>query len=143
MIKNFDKTLIKPASVNLRLDSIYKVVASKPIRIDERGNISELELPYTLKPGDYIIGKSVEDFEIPPNYAIYHFHRTFTTRLGLEIIGGFGDPGYKGQIYFGIKNVGENTIVLHKDDSLSKVIILPVEGKTIPLISRFLGGKLL
>lgn len=143
MIKNFDKTLIKPASVNLRLDSIYQIKSSKPIMVANKGESTELKLPFTLKPGDYIIGKSVEDFEIPINYAIYHFHRTFTTRLGLEIIGGFGDPGYKGQIYFGIKNVGENTIVLHKDDSLSKVIILPVEGKTIPLISRFLGGKLL
>ena len=144
MIKNFDGTQIKPGSVNIRLDSLYKIGSKKKICPD---NITVQEccisLPYSLKPGDYVLGKSMEQFTLPKNYCIYHTHRTSTMRIGILIVGGYGDPGYKGEIYFGIKNIGENTVVLKRAMSLSKVIFIAVEGNSLPLISRFQGGKLL
>lgn len=33
-------------------------------------------------------------------------------------------------------------VVIEKGMSLSKIIVFPVEGQTIPLLSRFMGGKL-
>ena len=145
MINNYDNKLIKPASVHIRLDSLYKVTSEAIIdlsnELTQQGK--KVELPYVIKPGEYLIGKSIEIFKIPVDLCIFHVHNSSMMRIGLQIIGGYGDPGYEGELYFGIKNIGENTIKLSQGISLSKVIVLPVEGKTIPLISRFMGGKLL
>ena len=145
MIKNFDRGLIKPASIGLRLESLYRTSSKNVIDLNSDFSIEkeEIKLPHTIKPGEYLIGKSKEVFEVPNNCCLLHVHNSSSMRSGLQIIGGYIDPGYKGELFFGIKNIGNHEISLQQDVSLSKIIVLPVEGKTIPLITRFMGGKLI
>lgn len=142
MIENYSSKNIKPASINIHLNKIFKIENQKIINFSKKIKYKELKLPYILKPNEYILAKSKEILNIPQNVCILHIHRTTTMRRGLNIIGGFGDPGYKGEIYYGIKNIGNNNIELNKNDSLTKIIFLSIDGKTIPLITKYLGGRI-
>lgn len=144
MLAPFDKTLIKPASINLRIARLHALEASSPLSV-RKGTLPKaksLKLPYTLKPGEYIVAETVESFDLPSTVAILHLQRTRATRLGLQILGGYGDPGYHGTVHFGIHNIGGMRVVISEGDSLSKIIVFPVDGQTVPLLSRFLGGRL-
>lgn len=143
MIKNHDPTQIKPASINIRISALFKIKSQEVIDPEERNvQYQELPCPYTLKPNEYVLAKSIESFNLPPNLCMFHLHRTMAMRIGLSIGGGFADPGYHGEIFFGIKNMGDSDVIIHKNTSLTKVIFFPVQGRTIPLISKYLGGKL-
>jgi deoxycytidine triphosphate deaminase len=146
MIKNFKRECIRPANINLRLDKLFKIQKGKVIdwMENKRPEMKELKLPYTLIPKEYVIGKTIETFDVPPNISCLILPVSKCFRSGLIVTGiGTAEPGYKGELHLGIYNASENKVILRKEMELIKVVISKVEGNTIPLQSEWSGGKLI
>ncbi|MBS3060541.1 MAG: dCTP deaminase [DPANN group archaeon] len=145
LINNYKKKNIQGAAIELRLGSLYKqdkgTVDILEGKWPDAKEILIEEKPYTLKPGEFILGKTIESFDVPDDLAALVVPRSTIFRMGIESSTGFVDPGYQGELVVPMKNVGENPILLKHGMAVVKVIFLEVKGGTIPLFTRYMGGK--
>lgn len=143
LLENYDLEKLGPTSINLRLKELYKLKKGKidfSKKTPETKLIS-LEKPYTLKPGEFVLGKTIEKINMPENLVGLLLKKGKAFRIGLDIHCSLVDSGYKGEIIFGIHNMSENEIVIRKKMSLNQLIILNTKGKSIPLVTQFIGGE--
>lgn len=124
----FSEDQVQPASIDLRVDRVHwrpQNIRLLPIDLSSRLRASILsrrptyqsELPargkFKLRPGDIIMGRTLEKFTIPKGYAAEIFTRSSFARLGLSVtFGGYINPGYRGHMPLQIKNLGKHTIWL-------------------------------
>jgi len=146
MIKNYLKANIGPCKYTFCLGEIFK---HKPISVVDASKdlfpeLVELKLPYILKPGEFIIGRTVEEFDTPLDLMSIYSPSSLSVRIGLNIICGvINDPGYKGKAIFGIHNISENKIKLFNGMELLHTAFLELKGKAVPVQTRYMGGKIL
>ncbi len=144
MIENFRKDRIGPCSYDLTLGELF---AYKKKTIDVNKNklpeFSPLKLPYVLKPNELVMGRSVEIFHVPLDLMAIFKMRSTAFRLGLNILIGVMDPGYNGEIVFGIHNISKSSVVLHKGMSLVQGVFINMKGDAVPIQTKYMGGKLI
>lgn len=146
MIENFKKENIGPCKYDFELGEIFKhKKTEKVIDISENKlpELVELKLPYVLKPGEYVLGKTIEKFDTPLDLMSIYAIRSTAFRIGLNIICGINDPGYKGNAVFGIHNVSQNKVKLFKGMKLLQTAFLELKGEAIPIQTKYMGGKVL
>ena len=145
---------IQPASVDVRLD---RQIASflSPERysfIDIRSDLSDLTrveeipdpLPYILKPGQFILGSTLEHVELPDDVVARLEGKSSLGRLGLLIhsTAGYVDPGWKGQLTLEITNVAPVQITLYYGMKIGQISFLRLSTSAErPYGSSGLGSK--
>ena len=145
---------IQPASVDVRLD---RQIASflSPERysfIDIRSDLSDLTrveeipdpLPYILKPGQFILGSTLEHVELPDDVVARLEGKSSLGRLGLLIhsTAGYVDPGWKGQLTLEITNVAPVQITLYYGMKIGQISFLRLSTPADrPYGSSGLGSK--
>lgn len=111
MIEPFDPKQVQPASYDIRLGETFRVF------LPHRAEIVDLDDPktwehlsehkrvpngksFTLQPGQFALGRSVEQFKVPADIAVRLEGKSSLARLALAIhvTGGFIDPGFEGTI---------------------------------------------
>ena len=144
MLKDFKKENIEPCTYDLRLGELFK---HSKIDIIEIPNVKPeaitLKLPYMLKPGEFVIGRTIESFDMPLDLTAMLKGRTSMMRFGLNIMAAIMDPGYKGQIVFGIQNITQSPIKIVKGMKLLQAMFFELKGQAIPVQTKYIGGKLL
>ena len=119
---------LQPASVDIHLDSVI-TVPSKGV-IDPREKQVPVEIRqmsadrcFTLKPGQFVLGQTIEWVEIPVDLVARIEGKSSIGRLGLSvhITAGFVDPGFSGKLTLELKNDSEGWIVLHPGLSIGQV----------------------
>ncbi|MFT4304689.1 MAG: dCTP deaminase domain-containing protein [Candidatus Woesearchaeota archaeon] len=145
MIKNYQKENIGPCKYSFRLGELYKhkKIDCVDLSKDKVPELKKLKLPYTLKPGEYVIGKTIEEFDTPIDLMSFYSMSSRAIRIGLNIMCGINDPGYKGNAIFGIHNVSNNKIKLFKGMKLLQTLFSDLQGNAIPIKTKFMGGKIL
>lgn len=136
MIADFDVSCFKPVSYELRLASVATL-------LDDGKDVPDLrdkQLPFVLKSGEYVIGKSVESLKMPANMLGLLVPTSFAIRIGLSISSGKVDPTFTGNVSFGIQNLTKRDITLKKDMRLVHLMVSEFKGETIPLESKYFGG---
>ena len=145
---------IQPASVDVRLD---RQIASflSPERysfIDIRSDLTDLTrleeipdpLPYILKPGQFILGSTLEHVELPDDVVARLEGKSSLGRLGLLIhsTAGYVDPGWKGQLTLEITNVAPVQITLYYGMKIGQISFLRLSTPADrPYGSSGLGSK--
>lgn len=144
MIENFKQENIGPCSYDFRLGELFKheKIALVDLEKNKLPKLKKLKLPYIIKPGEYIIGRTIEKFDTPLDLMSFYSMKSIAFRLGLDIMCGMNDPGYKGNAVFGIKNISENKIKLYSGMCLLQTIFSTVKGNAIPIKTKYMGGKL-
>lgn len=146
MIKNFKLENIGPCVYNFRLGKLYRHKKTNKVidvESDLLPELEELKLPYIIKPGEYIIGKTIEEFDTPLDLMSLYAMRSIGIRIGLNIIHGINDPGYKGNAIFGIHNISHNKIKLFEGMELLQTAFVNLKGDAIPVDTKYMGGKIL
>ena len=64
-------------------------------------------------------------------------------RIGLNIICGLNDPGYKGKAVFGIQNISQNKIKITKNMKLLQTAFIDLKGNSIPIQTKYMEGNLI
>ena len=109
-INPYDPDLVQPASVDIRLDEDLISFTYEPpfTPIDVKDPESDLYKrphnikndPYTIEPGEFILGNTLEKITIPNDIAARVEGKSSLGRLGLIVhaTAGFVDPGWSGNL---------------------------------------------
>lgn len=127
LIDPFDEDQLQPCSYDVRLDSRIKRFAktndlaihiingsSKELHGVSMDTINVANMAYALRPGEFILGSTVEAVSIPDYLACRFEGKSSLGRIGLmtHVTAGFIDPGFQGTITLEIKNENQFPILL-------------------------------
>ncbi len=147
-----DRELTNPegAGFDLRLGEVFKISGSaflgeterktpniKLIQKYSKDNKSSLK----IKPGDFYLVKTVEKINLPLNLSAVIIPRTTTFRSGIFIRTGPIQPGYQGELTFGLKNEGPITVEIEMGARFVHVLFHEVAGGGSKYRGQWQGGR--
>lgn len=98
MVEPYDPRLVNPASLDVRLGFELMVeIADFPdlIPVDITGHTKAN--PFLLRPGEFVLGCTVETFYLPTHIAAQFALKSTRARQGIEhLMAGYCDPGWRG-----------------------------------------------
>lgn len=121
------ETQIGSCSIDLRLGNVFRIFESGVHGvIDPRKNaakeftkeiIVKVGDPFIMQPGDFILGTTVEDVEIPDDLVGSLEGRSSIGRLGIIVHSTAAtiDAGWKGHITLELANMGKLPVALYPD----------------------------
>jgi len=120
-IDPWEKERLQPASYEIALGSQFRIFdplveVIDPLNVRDYTklvNIDDDEQPwydagyYLLRPGEFVLGSSVETFTFPPDLAGELTGKSSIGRLGIQVhsTAGFFDPGFSGTATLEISNL--------------------------------------
>jgi dCTP deaminase len=131
----FDDALIQPSSVDVRLDSLFRVFNNtRYTHIDPAQRQDELTTlveakegePFVLHPGEFVLGATLERCSLPDDLAGRLEGKSSLGRLGLltHSTAGFIDPGFSGHITLELSNVANLPITLWPGMKIGQLCLL-------------------
>lgn len=94
-----------------------------------------------IKPGDFFLVKTIEKINLPINLSAVIIPRTTTFRSGLFIRTGPIQPGYSGELTFGLKNEGPVTVEIEMGARFVHLIFSEIKGKGAAYRGQWQGGR--
>jgi deoxycytidine triphosphate deaminase len=147
------------AGFDLRLGEVYKIKGSAFLGETHR-KTADVELvakyepkkPHSakasrgkqsikIKPGDFFLVKTIEKINLPLNLSAVIIPRTTTFRSGLFIRTGPVQPGYSGELTFGLKNEGPITVEIELGARFVHVLFHEVKGGGSAYRGQWQGGR--
>jgi deoxycytidine triphosphate deaminase len=119
-----DRELNSPegAGFDLRMGEVYEISGDGFLGVQERKTPdakllaandpgkAEAENYFEFKPSEYYLVKTMEKVNLPTTLSGIIFPRTTMFRSGLGLFNGIVQPGYQGELTFGICNLGKSNI---------------------------------
>jgi dCTP deaminase len=128
----FDETMVQPASIDIRLDTRFRVFRNyKYSSIDPRMPQDELtELvnvregeEFYVHPGEFMLGNTVERISLGDDLVARLEGKSSLGRLGLIVhaTAGYIDPGFTGNITLELSNVANLPIRLYPGMKIGQI----------------------
>jgi dCTP deaminase len=135
VIDPFDERCIQPSSVDLHVDSQFRVFAnSRYPFIDVRADMPDLtelvevngDEPFILHPGEFVLGSTLERVALPDDLVARLEGKSSLGRLGLLIhsTAGYVDPGWDGYLTLELSNVANLPITLYPGMRIGQISFL-------------------
>ncbi len=132
VIDPFDPTCVQPSSVDLHVDSRFRVFAnSRYPYIDVRQEMPELtelvevgpDEPFILHPGEFVLGATLERVALPDDLVARLEGKSSLGRLGLLIhsTAGYVDPGWDGYLTLELSNVANLPITIYPGMKIGQI----------------------
>ena len=132
VIDPFDPACVQPSSVDLHVDSQFRVFAnSRYPFIDvkqEMPDLTELvevkpDEPFILHPGEFVLGSTLERVSVPNDLVARLEGKSSLGRLGLLIhsTAGYVDPGWDGYLTLELSNVANLPITLYPGMKIGQI----------------------
>lgn len=135
---------------DLRLGEVYKISGSaflgethrqtpeiETIETYKKGQIRTIK----IKPGDFFLVKTIEKINLPVNLSAVIIPRTTTFRSGIFIRTGPVQPGYSGELTFGLKNEGPVTVEIEMGARFVHLIFHEIKGEGRRYRGQWQGGR--
>lgn len=94
-----------------------------------------------IKPGQFFLFKTIEKINLPINLSAVILPRTTTFRSGLFVRTGPVQPGYQGELTFGIKNEGPVTVEIEMGARFAHIIFHEIKGMGSAYRGQWQGGR--
>ena len=131
-IDPFDPACVQPSSVDLHVDSQFRVFAnSRYPFIDVREEMPDLtelvevkpDEPFILHPGEFVLGSTLERVAIPDDLVARLEGKSSLGRLGLLIhsTAGYVDPGWDGYLTLELSNVANLPITIYPSMKIGQI----------------------
>ena len=164
LIENLSEREWTPEGVGIdvRVGEVYKiegegflgVVTRKTPKVKKIADIKEGDKRITLKPGDFVLVKTIEKVNVPaekivieeskePAYLMLDVYpRSTLQRCGIYFMGTKTDPGYYGELTFALVNVGNSSFELELGARIANLVFKRVEGDIHrPYEGQWKGGR--
>jgi dCTP deaminase len=153
VIDPLDESCIQPASVDLRLDRLFRVFLNHTMPvIDVKTDLSDLTRlveigdgdAFILHPGEFVLGSTAERVALPDDIVARIEGKSSLGRLGLLIhsTAGFIDAGFSGHLTLELSNVANLPITLYPDMKIGQVSFLRMTTPAdVPYGSARVGSK--
>lgn len=94
-----------------------------------------------IKPGDYYLVSTVEIINTPKDLMPLVFPRTSLFRAGLLLLNSKTDPGYKGKLTMGLKNLSDFDVKLQMGARIANIVFYRIEGQAVDYRGQHQGGR--
>lgn len=132
VIDPYDDDAVQPASVDLRLGSPLLVEDRSQLALIDPHQQSDMQwrtvelddsVPYALQPGEFALGITAENVEVPDDVVGRLDGKSSLGRLGLVVhsTAGFVDPGWKGRLTLELSNLSSIPINLYRGMKSSQI----------------------
>lgn len=136
------------AGFDLRLGEVYKI-SGKAFLGETHRQTPDIESvavfgkhkSIKIKPGDFFLVKTVEKINLPINLSAVILPRTTTFRSGLFLRTGPVQPGYEGELTFGLKNEGPITVEIEMGARFAHVLFHEIKGVGSKYRGQWQGGR--
>ncbi len=146
--------------VDLRLGAVHKIISGGAfIEADGEGGLgkrkgvkTELVAEFkpkarkqdevVIKPGDYYLVSTFETINTPKDLMPLVFPRTSLFRAGLLLLNSKTDPGYKGTLTMGLKNLSEHEVTLQLGARICNIVFFEIKGETVSYRGQHQGGRI-
>ncbi len=141
------------AGFDLRMSEVYELEGDGFLGVEERDtpNVklvakndetkSERENSFTFEPGKYYLIKTMEKVNLPTTVSGIIFPRTTLFRSGLGLFNGIVQPGYSGELTFGICNLGKSNITVSFGARVVHITFHEVLGEGNQYRGQWQGGR--
>jgi len=147
LIENFEEKCIQSAGYDLRVGKFYTLKSKGKIGINER-NLPDIEEKENLNknfveisPYEYLLVKTIEKVNMPENLVGFIFNRSSLFRCGCTIISAIVDPGYKGELTIGLKNLNNFKHEIEKGARIAQIAFSYVEGEVKIYNGKYQYGR--
>jgi deoxycytidine triphosphate deaminase len=151
------------AGFDLRLGEVYELVGDGFLGVEERktpdiklvakanpscasgeeikGVADETEDAFVFTPGKYYLVKTMEKVNLPVTLSGVVFPRTTMFRSGLGMFNGIVQPGYSGELTFGVCNFGQSNIKISFGARIAHITFQEVLGEGNQYKGQWQGGR--
>ncbi|MBZ9569471.1 hypothetical protein KJA16_00930 [Patescibacteria group bacterium] len=153
MVENLSKRELKNpegAGLDFRIGEIYEVSGKGFLGVEER-ETPKIKLlakynpkkkkTFAFKPEKYYLMKTIERVNTPENILILFRPRSTLYRSGMMIFSGNVSPGYKGELTFGIANLGQCEVKIELGARVVHAMFFEIKGKTNLYRGQWQGGR--
>jgi deoxycytidine triphosphate deaminase len=95
-----------------------------------------------IKPGDYYLVGTLETINTPKDLMPVLYPRTSLFRSGLLLLNSKTDPGYKGTLTMGLKNLSDFEVSLQIGARICNIVFFQIEGKSVSYRGQHQGGRI-
>lgn len=144
LLEEFSTSCLEGAGYDLRINRIYKLNSGGFIGASDRKTPEVEEVAfekYTLKPNEYVLIETAEKVNMPSDVAARILPRSSLFRCGCCLITALVDPGYRGVLIVGLKNLSGFDFVVERGARVAQIVFEGVDGKTSAYGGRYQGGK--
>lgn len=144
--------------IDLRLGAVHKIVeggayieADGPAGLGKRHGVKTEELcrlkdgdtqdEVVVKPGEYYLVQTAETIHTPLDLMPMVYPRSSLFRAGLLLLVTKTDPGYKGQLTFGLTNLSSFPVKLQLGARICNIVFYSVDGDVISYRGQHQGGR--
>lgn len=96
---------------------------------------------HVIKPKEYYLIKTIEKLNLPEDVMAIFYPRSTFHRSGIHVITGLADPGYCGELTFGISNMSAYDFILEMGSRIAHVLFFRVSGGR-PYQGQWQGGRM-
>lgn len=96
---------------------------------------------FSVVPNKYLLIKTLEKVNLPKDIAGYTFSRTTLFRSGLQLLCTQIQPGYKGELIFGLVNLGPVPVTIELGARVAHVQFEYVDGGGAEYRGQWQGGR--
>lgn len=133
---------------DLRLGEVYKI-SGKAFLGETHRQTPDITLvkkfgkdkTIKVKPGDFFLFKTVEKVNVPVNLSAAILPRTTTFRSGLFLRTGPVQPGYQGELTFGVKNEGPVVVEIEMGARFAHILFSEIKGSGSAYRGQWQGGR--
>ncbi len=102
----------------------------------------ETDQPWVkIKPGEYYLVTTYEKINTPADLMPLLFPRTSLFRSGLLLLNSKTDPGYKGKLTMGLKNLSDFEVKLQLGARICNLVFFTIDGDTVAYRGQHQGGR--
>ena len=136
------------AGFDLRLGEVYKIFG-KAFLGETHRKTPDITLykkygkdkSIKIKPGDFYLVKTIEKINLPIDLSSVILPRTTTFRSGLFLRTGPIQPGYSGELTFGLKNEGPITVEIEMGARFVHILFHEIKGSGSQYRGQWQGGR--
>lgn len=148
-----EKNSPEGAGFDLRIAEVYELEGAGFLGVEKRETpqikllakhnpgIKEEDNFYVFKPGEYYLIKTMEKVNLPTTLSGVIFPRTTLFRSGLALFNGVVQPGYSGELTFGICNMGKSNIKISFGARIVHITFHEVLGEGSQYRGQWQGGR--
>ena len=85
---------------------------------------------YFLEPGEFVLGSTVEEFQMPPFVVGIVHDKSTWARKGLAVQNTVIEPGWRGYLTVELTNHSDQTLEIRKGDPIAQVLFHYLDHET-------------
>jgi deoxycytidine triphosphate deaminase len=144
LIEGFNPDCLGGAGYDLRLGRAYRLVSGGFLGVSDRRTpkvVEDISGTLALPPGDYLLVETVEKVNMPAGLMARVLNRSTVFRCGCSLFNAVVDPGYRGTLTFGFKNLSDMEFTVEKGARIAQIVFECVDGEASGYAGRYQGGK--